>query len=277
MNNPEIRPLLLRETAEIAFTEIKRFVETRLTADFHLRRVSAPLCLPAGSGLGGPAPHITFPAAGSGRTMEIVSGLDLWLRSQLERYDSAPGFGVFTVMNAIRPEVAETAISSPHITSWAWQQVMPEEPITPRKALSEAARHIYALLRDTEKMILEKFPHLSPALPEEFAVIEAAEVAAAEPADDFLRSRYIYLRERPHTAVFIINEESEEETAMPVEAPGSVSGTLAVWNHMVRTTLNLADISIFPAGNHNDTASIGGNIWRDKVALHILHQTEILK
>ena len=39
---------LLRETAEIALTEIKRFIEPHLTEDYNLRRVSAPLFLPVG-------------------------------------------------------------------------------------------------------------------------------------------------------------------------------------------------------------------------------------
>ena len=45
------KPRLLRETAEIALTEIKRFIEPRLSEDFSLRRVSAPMFLPVGSEL----------------------------------------------------------------------------------------------------------------------------------------------------------------------------------------------------------------------------------
>ena len=40
------KPCLLHETAEIALTEIKRFLEPRLMEEFQLRRVSAPMYLP---------------------------------------------------------------------------------------------------------------------------------------------------------------------------------------------------------------------------------------
>ena len=53
-----------------------------------------------------------------------VSSLDVWLRSQLSRYDIASGFGVFTIMNAIRPELPVNSTSSPHIAAWAWQQAV---------------------------------------------------------------------------------------------------------------------------------------------------------
>ena len=52
---------------------------------------------------------------------------------------------------------------------------------------------------------------------------------------------------------------------------------LLVWNEMLRTHLELASVAIFPPGPDAPLESAGGNIWRDTLALHILHQTEILK
>ena len=82
----ETRPQLLRETAEIALTEIKRFIEPRLLDSFHLRRVSAPLYLPVGSPLLDsryPGVHVHLDAAHA--DVEIVASLDVWLRDQLQR------------------------------------------------------------------------------------------------------------------------------------------------------------------------------------------------
>ena len=106
------KPRLLRETAEIALSEIKRFIEPKLIDEFSLRRVSAPLFLPVGSPLldsRNPGVRITLPSM-SGE-VEIVGSLDVWLRGQLSRYDIAPGFGVYTVMNAIRPSMPCNAVS----------------------------------------------------------------------------------------------------------------------------------------------------------------------
>ena len=90
------KPRLLRETAEIALTEIKRHIEPKRTEQFSVRRVSAPLYLPVASGLNDPGEAVRFTMPSTGEEVEIVRGLNRWLRSQLIRYDIAPGFGVFT-------------------------------------------------------------------------------------------------------------------------------------------------------------------------------------
>lgn len=269
--NHPTRPLLLRETAELAFTEIKRYVEPRLRDDFNLRRVSAPLCLPAESALAGPGMHVTFPSYGTGAPMAIVTGLDLWLRSQLRRYDSAPGFGVFTVMNAIRPDIAESAVASPHVTSWAWQQTLSDDDAQAApKVLAKAAKSLYALLRDAEKRILDIFPHLSATLPEELTIARETDITALYPSDDPLRSHYQYMRQNPGKAIFIIDDS-------PVDRRPDLPGQLIVWNEMLRTHLTLAEIAVFGPGREANLNSVGGNIWRDTVALLLLHQTELLK
>lgn len=269
MSADDLHPLLLRETAEIAFTEMKRFLEPRLADDFNLRRVTAPLCLAAGSGLAGPEPHVRFRET-NGTEMEIVSGLDRWLRSQLERYDSAPGFGVFSVMNAVRPEIPESAISSPHVSSWAWQQVLTDEQTIGRKTITETAEKVFNILRDTEKMILEKFPHLSAVITEDMTVVGESEITSAHPSHDFTYSRHAYHRRQKDCALFVV-----ADTSLSGQAP--MSGTLSVWNEMLPVSLPVAEITLYPADSLTSLDSVGGNIWRDSLALHILHQTEMLK
>ena len=266
------RALLLRETAEIALTEVKRFVEPRLCSDFNLRRVSAPLCLPAGSGLNGPGEPVRFALAGSGEEMEIVTGLDRWLRTQLVRYDIAEGFGVFAVMNAVRPWLARTGVSSPDVCSWAWQQVLGEDAGADADVLFTAVKRLHAVMRDAEKMLLEKFPHLHPVMPAELELAGEDEVMATEPSADRLRSEHRYLREHCGKAMVITNlgVAGIEDGTLP-------RARLMVWNEMLRTPLELAEVAIFPAGEDATLESVGGNIWRDTLALHILHQTELLK
>ena len=179
--NVNFKPRLLRETAEIALSEIKRFIEPKLIDEFSLRRVSAPLFLPVGSPLldsRNPGVRITLPSM-SGE-VEIVGSLDVWLRGQLSRYDIAPGFGVYTVMNAIRPSMPCNAVSSPHITAWAWQQVAKPDNAD-RQGLVSAAERIYSLLVDAEKMILDKFPHLSATLQKTLDTVDEADLERSFP------------------------------------------------------------------------------------------------
>ena len=148
------RPRLLRETAEIALTLIKRYIEGELMERFSMRRLSAPLFLEADSPLQDPGDKVAISLPHRRGEFAIVRGLDRWLREQLVRYDIAPGFGVFTVMQALRPELPETATQSCHVSAWACQyMITPEEAVTER--LIEMARVIYSLLLDTERMILD--------------------------------------------------------------------------------------------------------------------------
>ena len=191
--NVNFKPRLLRETAEIALSEIKRFIEPKLIDEFSLRRVSAPLFLPVGSPLldsRNPGVRITLPSI-SGE-VEIVGSLDVWLRGQLSRYDIAPGFGVYTVMNAIRPSMPCNAVSSPHITAWAWQQVAKPDNAD-RQGLVSAAERIYSLLVDAEKMILDKFPHLSATLQKTLDTVDEADLERSFPEYTPERRVYEYL------------------------------------------------------------------------------------
>ncbi len=269
------RPLLLRETAEIALTEVKRFVEPRLCSDFNLRRVSAPLCLPAGSGLNGPQEPVKFRLRESDMEMEIVTGLDRWLRAQLVRYDTAEGFGVFAVMNAVRPDIPRTAVTSPDLCSWAWQQVLREDAGADAEVLTGAMRRLYAIMRDAEKMILEKFPHLHSVLPQELAVVDEASLPDDEADDSGRRRReHLYMKQHSDKAVVFTAAADSNDDDDNGEIPRA---RLLVWNEMLRTHLELASVAIFPPGPDATLESAGGNIWRDTLALHILHQTEILK
>lgn len=268
---------LLRETAEIALTEIKRYVEAHLTDDFSLRRVSAPLILPASSDLNDPGETVRFRLAGSDEEMEMVRGLDRWLRSQLIRYDIAPGFGVFTVMNALRPEVRETATQSPHLSTWGWQRVVAPSSAN-KEYLVDLARELYQMLIATEEMIIEKLPHLSPALPKRLHTIETAHLEEKYPPLTPVRREYQYLHDNPARALLIIsNEAAGAESA---RTPSSnkrtgdysplASARIIVWNPDVKSPLCIADFTL-------TASTVGGNILRDPLAMQVLHQPRLLR
>lgn len=252
------KPRLLRETAEIALTEIKRFIEPRIAEEFSLRRVSAPLYLPAGSGLNDPGEAVRFRLPGTGQEVEIVNGLGRWLRSQLVRYDIAPGFGVFTVMTALRPEEIENATRSPHISAWAWQQV-----IDPDKANDEylvaVGKRIYRILSETEDMILNILPHLDRTLPPRLVTVDSETLAEEQPEASPERREYEYLHDHPNRALLVID---------------GLRSRLVVWNKVVGCPLTVAETAIDLS---RPVGSIGGNILRDQFAMQILHQPHLLR
>lgn len=234
------RPRLLRETAEIALTEIKRFIEPRLSEVLSLRRVSAPLVLPKGSPLNDPYKAVCFVHPATGKEMEIVTGLDRWTLSQLAVYDIAPSFGVFTVMNAVRPEMADDDLHSPQVSGWSWQQALDPAQVG-QQQLHAAAKSVYRVLTETENMILGKFPHLTPTLATRF---ERGCAADCSP-----RRRAIF-----------------------AEKPGNpLAGSIVVWNDIHEQAFPIAEIAVSKA-----PAAVGGTIYRDVFALHILHQPRLI-
>lgn len=269
----EPKPRLLRETAEIALTEIKRFLEPRLMEYFSLRRVSAPLYLPVDSDLLDPCvegQRVEFSIAATTERMAIVTGLNRWLRAQLDRYGIASGFGVFTVMQALRPELPVNATSSPHVAAWAWQQALdaeemvshPELPARSREIVETAAHMVYRLMIETEKMILSKFPHLTPTLEPRMEVVSALEVRKAALGADLSRQIYAYMKSHEERPLFIVRD-------IDALAP---CGQIVVWNGMLRCPLKVADIELSPGRR----PSVGGNIYRDQLTLQLLHLTSIL-
>lgn len=283
------KPRLLRETAEIALTEIKRYVETHLTDDFSLRRVSAPLYLPVASKLNDPGETVRFHLPGQDEELEIVRGLDNWLRSQLLRYDIAPGFGVFTVMNAIRPEVRETSTQSPHLTAWAWQQVVAPESAN-NETMVEISRKLYQMLISAEEMIIAKLPHLSPTLPSRLHTIKSSHLEEKYPNVAPSRREYQYLHDNPSRAILLLSAPADCHSLAPSGHEQSATDQrvqsatdrrdnimvpkgyfrIVVWNPNVKCPLCIAELTL-------TASTIGGNILRDPLAMQILHQPHLLR
>ena len=98
---------LLPETTEIAIKFIKDSFQERLAKRLNLRRVTAPLFVLSGTGLNddlnGVEHAVVFDIKAMGnRHAEVVHSLAKWKRTKLGAYGIAPGFGLYTDMNAIR-------------------------------------------------------------------------------------------------------------------------------------------------------------------------------
>ena len=267
------KPRLLRETAEIALTEIKRFIEPRLSEDFSLRRVSAPMFLPVGSELLTPGKRgAVVRLDASGTEVEIVGSLDVWLRGQLLRYDIAPGFGVFTIMNGLRPDLPDNSTSSPHVAAWAWQQAVEQNQCNPAHMVA-MARKVHKLLVDTEKMVLSLFPHLHATLSRDLEEMAVDDMARLYPGLTHERRVYEHLHpERKDDA-----GECRQSVLLVWHTNGGCEavGELWVWNRIIEHPVMLADFGAWGADGIAG-CSLGGNIWRNFLALQILHQDRLM-
>lgn len=176
---------LLPETTEVAIKMIKDEFQTRLAEELNLRRVTAPLFVLSGTGinddLNGVERPVNFPVKALGeRRAEVVHSLAKWKRMKLGAYGIAPGYGLYTDMNAIRADEELDNLHSLYVDQWDWEKSINESDRN-LDYLKATVRKIYAALRETEKAVYKRFPHITPRLPEEITFIHAEELLLRYP------------------------------------------------------------------------------------------------
>lgn len=171
---------LLPETTEVAIKMIKEAFQKRLSESLNLRRVTAPLFVLKGTGLNddlnGVEKPVTFNIKSlSGREAEVVHSLAKWKRMKLEAYGVAPGFGIYTDMNAIRTDEELDNLHSLYVDQWDWEKTIDENDRN-LDYLKNTVKKIYEAIRQTERDVYLTFPHITPRLPEEIKFIHSQEL-----------------------------------------------------------------------------------------------------
>ena len=178
------RVLDVRET-EKAIKFIKDFFQSNLAEALNLKRVTAPLFVEAGTGvnddLNGVEKPVSFPVKSmGGRVFEVVQSLAKWKRLTLANLGIYPGEGIYTDMNAIRPDEDLDALHSIYVDQWDWERTMLEEERN-LEFLKRIVRKIYRVMRRTESFIHEKYPEIGKLLPEDIAFVHSEELEEKYP------------------------------------------------------------------------------------------------
>jgi aspartate--ammonia ligase len=258
---PAYRPRLdVRET-ERAIKRLKDFVELNLSTEIGLSRVTAPLFVKAGTGinddLNGVEQPVGFPMKHMpGVRAEIVQSLAKWKRLMLAEIGFEPGYGLYTDMNAIRPDEILDNTHSLYVDQWDWERV-----ITPAQRNVAFLRHIvrklYSILKRAEHFVFELYPDIRPELPEEITFIHAEELLARYPALGPKAREHALLQECG--AAFIVgiggplgNGEIHDGRAPDYDdwsTPGEdgypgLNGDLLVWNPVLEMAFELSSMGI---------------------------------
>jgi len=173
-----------RET-EKAIELIKDFFSKNLAASLRLRRVTAPVIVQAGLGinddLNGVEKPVSFSAKSmNGQKVEIVQSLAKWKRLTLHTLKIEAGTGIYTDMNALRPDEITDSTHSIYVDQWDWEKrILPEQRT--EEFLRETVRKIYQEIRKTEYMISEEFYGIEPILPDEIFFIHSQDLAELYP------------------------------------------------------------------------------------------------
>ena len=169
---------------ELAIKQVKDAFEKNLAQALDLTRVSAPLFVPAGSGinddLNGVERPVSFDVKATGSTVEIVHSLAKWKRYALKKYGFPVHRGLYCDMNAIRRDEELDELHSVYVDQWDWEKVIAREDRTPA-FLEATVRTIYAVMRQTAQGICDAFPALENYFPEKICFVTTQELEDAHP------------------------------------------------------------------------------------------------
>ena len=197
--------LSVKET-EHAIVMIKDFFQLELSTALNLTRVTAPLFVESGTGLNddlnGVERAVSFAVKDmNDKKMEIVHSLAKWKRVKITDMELSPDFGIYTDMNAIRADEDLDNIHSLYVDQWDWEKVIHDTDRTV-VYLKETVKKIYSCLKHTEFYIYDRYPQITPILPEEITFIYADELQRRFPNNTPKERENIVTKQ--YGAVFII-------------------------------------------------------------------------
>lgn len=254
-------PVLSLEQTEKAIKLLKDNFELNLSAELCLRRITAPLFVMKGTGinddLNGIERPVSFPIKAMGdREAEVVHSLAKWKRMVLADYQVKTGFGIYTDMNAIRPDEEMDNIHSLYVDQWDWELAITKEDRN-LDFLKETVNKIYSCLRRTEYCLFENYSALEPMLPEKIHFIHSEELLALYP-DKTPKQREQIIAQK-YGAVFIIgiggklsNGEAhdgrapdyDDWTSETINGFRGLNGDIILWNPILNNSFEISSMGI---------------------------------
>ena len=254
-------PLLDIRKTEQAIKLIKDFFQQDLSTELRLSRVTAPLFVLKGTGinddLNGVERPVSFPVKDMhDQSAEIVHSLAKWKRMMLADLNYQCGYGLYTDMNAIRPDEELDNIHSLYVDQWDWERIISQKEKN-LDFLKRIVRKIYSVMLRTEYIVYEHYPQITPILPEDITFVHSEELLEMYP-DLTPKERENSVAEK-YGAVFImgIGGELQDGEKHDGRAPDyddwstetisgykGLNGDILVWNPILKSSLELSSMGI---------------------------------
>ena len=252
--------ITLKETEKI-LQILKDHFEAGLSADFRLRRVTAPLFVLKGTGLNddlhGFEKPVVFPIKDMrNQEAEVVQSLAKWKRMMLRDYDISLGYGIYTDMNALRPDEELDNLHSLYVDQWDWERAIYAEERT-LETLKDAVKKVWQNLKRTEFFIHTFYANIDPVLPEEITFIHSEQLYEMYP-DLSPKDRENKIAEK-YGAVFIIGigyklpdgkphdlraPDYDDWSTETVDGFRGLNGDIIVWNEILECAVELTSMGI---------------------------------
>jgi aspartate--ammonia ligase len=257
----QYKPLLNLNRTEKAIKLTKDFFERQLSAELRLRRVTAPLFVLKGTGinddLNGIERPVSFPIKYMQEThAEIVHSLAKWKRLMLAKLHIKPGYGLYTDMNAIRPDEDLDNIHSLYVDQWDWERVMhPDERNL--EFLKQVVERLYGVMKRTEYLLWEEYPELEPQLPETITFIHTEDLLSQYP--DLSPKEREDRAAKEFGAIFIIGiggvlpngqkhdgraPDYDDWTTESENGYKGLNGDIVVWNPVLERSFEISSMGI---------------------------------
>lgn len=311
------KSLLSVKETEHAIVMIKDFFQLALSTELNLTRVTAPLFVECNTGLNddlnGVERAVTFPVKDlNDSKMEIVHSLAKWKRVKIADMELPADFGIYTDMNAIRADEELDNIHSLYVDQWDWEKVITDLDRT-SSYLKDVVKKIYRCLKRTEFYIYDRYPQITPILPEEITFVYAEDLQRRFPNNTPKERENIVAKQ--YGAVFImgIGGKMADGSIHDGRAPDyddwiseagdgyhGLNGDLLVWNPVLEQAFELSSmgIRVSPESlkaqleergcperanlffhkrllNGELTPSIGGGIGQSRLCMYFLRKAHI--
>lgn len=240
------------EQTEKAIKAVKDMFQVNLSAQLALLRVTAPMMVLSGQGLNddlnGVERPVKFPVKSMNEApAEVVHSLAKWKRLKLAELGVVPGRGIYTDMNALRPDEDLDNIHSIYVDQWDWEKVMlPEQRTT--EFLHKIVRRIYEAVKVTENKLYVEFPQIVPILPEEIFFITAEELLQRYPDKSPKERENAIAKE--YGAVFVqgiggklSNGQSHDGRAADYD-DWALNGDILLWNPVLESAFEISSMGI---------------------------------
>jgi len=240
------------ENTEKAIKAVKDMFQSNISAQLTLLRVTAPMVVPSNLGinddLNGVERPVRFPIKDmNDMSAEVVHSLAKWKRLKLATMALPAGRGIYTDMNALRPDEELDNIHSIYVDQWDWERVMrPEERNI--DFLKMMVRRIYEAIKATENKVYVEFPQIEPILPENIMFITAEELLQCYPGmtakqrEDAVAKKF--------GAVFIIgiggklSDGTMHDGRAADYDDWSLNGDLIIWNPVLERAFEVSSMGI---------------------------------
>ena len=249
------------ENTEKAIKAVKDMFQDNLSAQLALLRVTAPMVVLSGVGLNddlnGVESPVSFPVKDmGGQKAEVVHSLAKWKRMKLSQMRVPVGRGIYTDMNALRPEEELDNIHSIYVDQWDWEKVISREQRN-LEFLKKTVRRIYEAIKVTENKLYVEFPQIEPMLPEEICFIHAEQLLQMYPDLSPKEREDAVVKE--HKAVFVIGigaalsdgnphdgraADYDDWTTVNEDGYCGLNGDLLLWNPILENAFEVSSMGI---------------------------------